>query len=408
MEDSTVRQKLADFALDPLVRKLQLYYSSPSLMRIMQVERREIYHSRFLKWLFEDEELKHQSIKFLLHLLLKRKQESSYFPHDVECALLTNSFTVNSVSVELEKSVKDANGNSGRTDLAFEINYNDNKTLYLVIENKVDSDEHKTGNTDLDQTQFYYDNFEPLHKERVFVFIDLSGSFKLNNQNAPSCKCKKFIHINYQDIVTEVLERLLADESLESGRSNIIKDYLKTLSIVEKNLTVMAIPQDLREMLLEFWDRHKDLFTLSLQALEITTDDADVKHAAEEVRKQAATMNRNLTKYSINNGTEAYAKRKLIPQLVELYGNWWLKKSNNNTTGLLVELQTFTKNWRTNTSTVETQVNKDEELWTGITIEGQKFYVYNNCWNYDNVKKVLKDIEDNYKDFYLTHQVTEI
>ena len=130
LKDVNVEEMLREYQMSPIVQKLNDYYNELSFLDILKVDRKEIYHSNFLKWIFEDYELSKISVKCLLLLLLKRNklQENSHFPGEVKNAILTNSFNIENIETKVEDFV-DTGKSTGRSDVLITVKYNISKIL---------------------------------------------------------------------------------------------------------------------------------------------------------------------------------------------------------------------------------------------------------------------------------------
>lgn len=302
-----VEEMLREYQLSPTVQKLNDYYKELSFLDILRVERKENYHSNFLKWIFEDQELNVISVKRLLFLLLKRqsKQKNTHFPDRIKRSLLVNSISIEYSEAKLEDPVN-VGGSKGRSDILISIKYSlsnssNNELLYVVIENKVKSDEHDN------QTQIYYEYYKDKFKEEncIFVFLTPLSSIELNNFTEPQCKCKKYIQINYQDLLDEILEPLSVDVAIQERKRFIIKEYIKGLSMnySQKNCKIMAIEPAYRNLLVDFWKNNEQLIVLSLEALKSDSSlDAEIREAAEEAIKGAEKISvRDKTHYKFDS-----------------------------------------------------------------------------------------------------------
>lgn len=304
-----VEAMLMSYQLSPDVERLSKYFNEKSIIEILRVERKENYHSNFLKWVFEDNDLYDKSLRQLLLLLLKRNRQllASHFPTPIKKALLTNSFFIESVSAELEDSIMNIEG-KGRCDIRIALSYHlpdgVSRKLYILVENKVFSEEHTAGNTGTPQTRFYFDHYCREYKKDncIFVFLDLIASNELNNLTEARCHCKEFIQINYQDLLDNVLADLVSYPDIKPRNRFIIKEYIKGLSI-QKNNGIMAIEQDLSDLLVSFWDNNNELIKLSLEALEQSPNiDAEYLEQVKAVNKQIRSMasKRDTTHYRFN------------------------------------------------------------------------------------------------------------
>lgn len=325
-EKTNVESMLMSFQLSPVVKRLNKYFQEQSFMEILHVERKENYHSNFLKWLFEDKDLYADSIRLLLMLLLKRsrQQNSSHFPKVIRDSLLTNSFIISNVSTALEDSII-TNDGKGRCDLRLDISYltgTGPKDLHVLIENKVFSDEHEVGGTKKKQTVFYYNHYINKYREEncVFVYLNLISSIELDVITEATCACKSFIQINYQDLLENVLEDLASNPEIPPRKQFIIKEYIRGLSIKKDN-TIMAMDNELCNLLVDFWDNHNELIKLSLKALsESTTIDEDTRGQIIEANKfvQKVPGKRDTTHYKFSN-KDCNGKSVLVYTLLEFF-----------------------------------------------------------------------------------------
>ena len=120
--------------------------------------------------------------------------------------------------------------NTGRTDIEIRSSVVlgcIRKNLHIIIENKVKATEREN------QTQKYYDYYSlNLGKDDCLVGVYLSPKHDeiLNAQNKPSCSCKEFVEINYQDILSDILEPAL-QRSINERVKFIIKEYIRCLGM---------------------------------------------------------------------------------------------------------------------------------------------------------------------------------
>ena len=293
-----VELMLASYISDSVVKQLHEYYGEMSFVEILRVDRKEIYHSYFLKWLFEDKELAEMANLFLLNLLLKRaRQQGSHFPKEIKNALLTNAFAIDNVETKVEDSVQ-IGKSKGRCDVLIEMSYHckTSSKLYVFVENKVYSTEHNVGTSGKSQTEFYFDYYNSKYgKENcLFVFLDLTNPIDLMNYTKPGCKCEQYIHINYQDLLDFVLSPLARNESIQKRKQFILKEYIKGLSLnYSKKYSIMALEDNVRNLLIEFWNNNHQLIELSIEALSQDPNlDSDEQNAVSIVSDSIEKMRR--------------------------------------------------------------------------------------------------------------------
>ena len=419
-----VEDLLSSYISSPIVQKLHDYYSDPSFLEILRVDRKENYHSNFLKWLFEDDEMCKLANKSLLILLHRRaRQQNSYFPGWLKSAILSNSFNIDHVKAELEDSIQ-AGESKGRCDILIDILYHcnndDPKHLHVFIENKIYSDEHKVGKSNVMQTVFYYNYYNQLFKEDncVFVFLNLIRPWELNEISKPRCSCEKYVQINYQDILDNILKTLINDTTIGQRKIFILKEYVKALSTnYTQNKSIMAIDDSLRKLLVDFWNNNHTLIELSIEAL-ASSDDPDMddeqRKAINNVNKSIKTMNnqKDDTKYSFN-GNNGLGKKKLVDKVLEYFimqgttidkinDNWSSFVSQQN--GKLAdfpqeELWTHQKHQDYLDKNAEAELkkfkfeNNNKEI-KKLIVEADKYDCYKNQIKIEQPKK--KDVDHDY------------
>ena len=199
------------------------YLSEQSLLEIMNVDRLENYHSKFLGWLFENKNTRDFAIKQLIALL--RKNCKNTFPD------INENDVIKSVSVNLEEPVKE-NDKNGRADIVIIIEWLNSKPLRIIIENKVYSKEHTTGKQN--QTEAYYDYYiKDSRYINLFAFLTVDET---------GAACNQFISITYQDIMDSILVPLTSCSQTKDYQTLFkIRDYIKALSLSYSQDDIMAI-----------------------------------------------------------------------------------------------------------------------------------------------------------------------
>lgn len=221
-----LRRSIFQYNNDPTVRKLKNIYCSKSFSEILGVSRREMSHSSFLAWLFDCKESHHlgeQPLMKLLALLPERVKGECVLNSELLEMFCIGNYTISSEQVYTERSC----GNF-RADIVIEfltVCDNKSKKIRLIIENKVSSTEHDN------QTQGYYDYFSGL-KDRytnIYIYLTPLSSLKLKNLNEPECSCKKYIQINYQDIVSYIINPLIVAGDMSQRIRFILEEYVTSL-----------------------------------------------------------------------------------------------------------------------------------------------------------------------------------
>jgi len=222
-------------------------------MEILGVDRDENAHSKFLGWLFEKPEAL-TLLLTLLHKTPKNNGQPSCVPIlDIEGIKKAVSITEDFFIINEEKR---------RADILITVYPKKNEQpFYIVIENKVYSDEHTK------QTSAYFEHYQEKYDGRVFyVFLTLPEKLRLPKQKTTEPECKEFIPITYQDIMSHVLDKL--------NRDDLVEDYIQCLGISywqEKN--VMAYSKDYAKLLNSFWKKNKRLIKQFCQVDDCYSDE---------------------------------------------------------------------------------------------------------------------------------------
>jgi hypothetical protein len=298
-------------------QKLDKYFSKKSMMEILGVDRDENAHSKFLGWLFENEDTREVAIKSLLVLLKdKREQEqkNTHFPRSLY-EINWDTFSIKDTKVTLEdfvevcgrnesgNKVTDKNGNEikyyGRADIVIDVSSEINseeKSFHIIIENKINSFEHIMGRGQkyedaqgaLWQTVGYYYYYKEKYGEEncVFVFLTRHKSQieipkKIKDLYKPDHKdgraqSDSFIWIDYQNVLDSILVKVLDSikESLKGTKqtkdsctslSEItirINDYIRCLCInkTQENLMAICSDSEIAKLSCEVWKDNKELF----------------------------------------------------------------------------------------------------------------------------------------------------
>lgn len=258
-----LEQTLIKFNQDPNFIELRERYSTRSFLEIMSVERSENRHSSFLAWLLGAQDFavnaKDHPIVHLIDILIRRMREQN-----VNCPQLTRLKNViltrdikdiTILEVSTEKTVGEATFKPevygkivDRLDIYIKVALSslqgEELVFEIIIENKVGSteglpkkNEEKKWPEDYankHQTERYYaacgsDN-------RIFVFLTPISTNELDNFNNIQEIDKKsrdqhFININYQDLLDEVIEPLMANKNLSQRVRILLEEYVLSLSL---------------------------------------------------------------------------------------------------------------------------------------------------------------------------------
>ena len=205
-------------------------------------------------------------------------------------------------------------GAKGRIDILIQNVELGTESINIVIENKIYSNEHD------EQTTTYFEGINKKFPDQknIFLYLTPKSNWELPIKNGPSCTCKDFIEINYQDILTEVLTSIL-EEPISSATRIAIEDYIHCItspSIHSKNYNSMATDKETNEMLKKFWDANEDLIRAAIYAF-ASSEDEDSKVEINNLKEalDSYTNTRDYTQYRIN-GQGTYSKNALVKETV--------------------------------------------------------------------------------------------
>lgn len=371
-------------------------------MEILGVDRDENAHSKFLGWLFE----KPEAMFHLLALLNKRQPEVPVVNNAYRIVSITEDFFI-------------INEEKRRADILITVYPKENEQpFYIVIENKVYSDEHTK------QTSAYFEHYRKKYEGRVFyVFLTLPIQLCLPKQKTTEPECKEFIPITYQDIMSDVLDKLNKDD--------LVDDYIQCLGISfwqEKN--VMAYSKNFADLLNSFWKENKSLIIQFCQVDGCYSDELkDVwnKHSAflrtvikaldgmsnmfdgtpEDYRcicKLNDVVNgKDFTQYIIKElGGKSFNKNLLIYTLVSRYVEKNIDTTYNNLQTIFPESWRMKPNSRRGTLTNQIVIDKkryDEEVkdknnWRKLEGISEDVYVLQTLWDgKELMRKVIEKIK---------------
>jgi len=278
-------------------------YHKDNIFAITKTSRLELPHSDYLSWILNPNRVGlgfFPVVQLIKTLLLCKERPINKNARIDENLLLKLSFCedgfIQDVKVQREKE---------HIDILLEVVTKD-KTLPIVIENKVNSSENGKNN---DQTNVYFNYAEK-------AFLDEDGFYKpvyvylLPKYNQSIPKNANFIVVTYQDLVDYVLEPILYKTKDDNKRS-IMVNYLQSLSYQtdnEKGEAIMAISSEEKDIIEQFIKKNKNLIQSVLAAL-VDNGEEDV----EEMRKAINTFTsgmKDYTKYKFNG--KEYTKNRLV------------------------------------------------------------------------------------------------
>ena len=375
-----------------IIRKI----NQNSILDIYGIARSETHHSKFLAWLFNPNESHNTgelALRNLLNIAVRRGIEQNNQSEDflrVKKIVLTSaslsSTSASNVQVLTESYVEaqGKKGAKGRIDILVSNLALGGKTINIIIENKIYSNEHD------EQTTTYFEGINQKfpNQKNIFLYLTPKSNWEMPIQNGPSCTCEHFIEVNYQDILTEVLTSIL-EEPISSATRIAIEDYIHCItspSIHSKNYNSMAVDKETNEMLKKFWDANEELILAAINAF---ANSGEKKYKGVDKAQKAITEfvdNKDYTKYSIN-GQGEYNKRKLVENVVSL-----IITKGGDVMGTLENLDAKCPNGLLRS---EDSYNKDKSRAVELEYNGSSIYI-SNQWGIHNITSFIDAVnEDN-------------
>lgn len=306
-------------------RTLMAMDADKSQLSVLQKQRDETTHSRILAWLFSDTRLGFLPIYSLVRLLQRWSmvQHPQNFPQRFSDALATGKCSIRVLNVLQEETTESKGYGSGRVDMVIQCEYRHQdaqQSLYIVLENKVDSPEIQRpykGQT-LYQTDAYYDYFTtaPEYKsaDLIFVFLTPVSTRELRGLkpgDPSSCHSPHYIHINYQELYEHILAPLYAQTSMPLYAKEMLGDYIRALSDAALAPASLAVPpmimtQEQTSLLSQLFDEYEDLIH-AMVAAKCSTSDSDTHPELDALAEQLQEVGRGRgprQRYTINGQPE--------------------------------------------------------------------------------------------------------
>ena len=396
-----VEEWLMQFRSNQATRAIIRKINQNSILDIYGIARSETHHSKFLAWLFNPNESHNTgelALRKLLNIAVRRGIEQNNQSEDflwVKKRVLTSaslsSTSTSNVQVLTESYVEaqGKKGAKGRIDILVSNLALGGELINIIIENKIYSNEHD------EQTTTYFEGINQKHPNQkhpnpknIFLYLTPKSNCEMPKEDGPSCTCKDFIEINYQDILTEVLTSIL-EEPISSATRIAIEDYIHCItspSIHSKNYNTMAVDKETNEMLKKFWDANQDLIRAAIDAFVSSEEDdtnevKDLKDAFDKF-----TNTRDYTKYSIN-GQGAYNKRKLVENVVRL-----IISKGGDFMGTLEYIGAKCPNGLLRS---EDSYNKDKDRAVEIEYNGGSIYITNQ-WGIHNIPSFIDAVNSDH------------
>lgn len=348
-------------AATPDFTKLHEFFSKKSTMEILGVDRDENAHSKFLGWLFENEETRITAINSMIRLWKEKAKKKLPIITNEEYKNAVNENIQfpeiedkSSVEVKLEDFVVSEDSNCyGRADIV--INITDQKgNRHIIIENKIDSLEHKMGNDKAQkesnwQTIEYFKYYTQKYYGKDYLFFFLTrpkyqitiSEKQEKEQLKKEPQCQAFIGIDYQDII-KILKNITVDLTKDKDEKTAeraketrhrINDYIYCLGINKTQNTLMAVSGGLKTKVEEAWKylqkgtekvikENQDILRPLFEVLNHINKEDDKKDNKIE-RIYTIIKGKDYTSYNIEDTeglcAENLTKNGLVKSIIELY-----------------------------------------------------------------------------------------
>lgn len=391
LTEQDIKDLIIEFNLDESINDLKRYYSTPTTWEIINQSRKETRHTQFLAWFFGNKDFNAAPnagpIKKLIVLLLKwaNMQENAAFDEELANSIYSQSLSILSYNVTPEYDILVEPYGEGDIDILVSCvaKVNDvERNINIAIENKIGAPETtkkrfgKDGTeTTLYQTKAYYQYITKEYKDDINLFVFLKPTDRdLENVKQAECKCDKYIQINYQELLDNIIQPVCDQKDISVENKYRLKDYIKTLGKpaetdedTNKNIIIMAMNQKERELLTIFFKNNEDLIRAAINAL-----------GDEELSKSMESFDRKTrSKYSIN-GKGCYSMYEVLEKFVEFR----LTNTSDSVQDIDKEIDKFIRSERVNVSDPQgPQVFQEGKKSHGtFTVNGRKIK-YTKQWS---------------------------
>lgn len=391
LTEQDIKDLIIKFNLDESINDLKRYYSTPTTWEIINQSRKETRHTQFLAWFFGNKDFNADPnagpIKKLIVLLLKwaNMQENAAFDEELANSIYSQSLSILSYNVTPEYDILVEPYGEGDIDILVSCvaKVNDvERNINIAIENKIGAPETtkkrfgKDGTeTTLYQTKAYYQYITKEYKDDINLFVFLKPTDRdLENVKQAECKCDKYIQINYQELLDNIIQPVCDQKDISVENKYRLKDYIKTLGKpaetdedTNKNIIIMAMNQKERELLTIFFKNNEGLIRAAINAL-----------GDEELSKSMESFDRKTrSKYSIN-GKGCYSMYEVLEKFVEFR----LTNTSDSVQDIDKEIDKFIRSERVNVSDPQgPQVFQEGKKSHGtFTVNGRKIK-YTKQWS---------------------------
>ena len=344
-----IKDMLTAYNLNPDNDAVKSFFERDNIWKILDIQRYEPSHSAFLVWFFNQKITQNSHIRYLLNLLIYKADKAILSDgwnktSDMKAfanAILTGSYSIKTVSVAPEVVINKLSKIPDRDRLdvfircvvsVFDNMGNEQeKTLEIIIENKVDSAEGaaKSKPKDLSacpsdyqtlsQTKRYFYACSKQHENRLKDDVDYQ-LFVFLTPDCKRCDSPDYVLVSYQDMVDYVFENFLKRHDIDENAKSLIEAYLHNLGnpFNKNNKEIIAMTSEERELLVGFYNRNKQLFETTIEAMiQQATNDGDAEAAKDfSVVKEGLKKARGNHYYTVN-GEGKFSPYQIIEKYIK-------------------------------------------------------------------------------------------
>lgn len=294
------------------------------------------------------------------------------------------------------------------------------RDINIAIENKIgapettkcfnkDGKRQKKPNKDntetiLYQTEAYYQYITKKYKDDINLFVFLKPTdCNLEDIERAECKCDKYIQINYQEILDNIIQPVSDQKDITVEDMFRLKDYIKTLGKPSetgddndddsnKHIIIMAMEQKERELLTTFFKNNEDLIRAAINAL----GDEELSKSMAKVERKSHSKN----EYTINKQGN-YSMYEVLEKFVE----YKLTNSSASVQAIDQEISGYISSKRVNVSDTQTKVFQEGKKSHGtFTFNGREIR-YTKQWsdsgNNPTFTRFREGVSNKYPDFQI-------
>ncbi len=282
-QENEVRRDCLD-----LLAKIDSMINSPTILEVCGKQKKENVHTSILCYLFGCKEFslgQPSGLTRLCDLILEVNLSQNIIADTSALMPLSNG----NLNIHCEKEV--SLSRDSRIDLCLTLEAQNDKTVTIWIENKINSNPH------YDQLSRYYEEIRKnanANEENVFVYLSPSHENKPDHDG--------FIHITYQNLYDKVLHPLLrAYDKDESHFGYLLHEYCHTLTSLYHNMNPIVKAEnytEAKESLLRVYKQYKEVFELAImehgtdeekEAIQSFTKDYMVEYKGKKVEVKGFT-----------------------------------------------------------------------------------------------------------------------